>query len=157
MFPQNGVRMKTVISLFAMLSFLVGQAALVADKEDASLKVRVRIVDGSEPRKQKVADVEAWIFKAVARAGYALASPKTEWTTLSAELKRLETGNGHYIDGSVTQEKGEFKVEIEGCAGLRLHAAARMKMKAGERTVVGLEAGESKTVTFIALEVIEKK
>lgn len=117
---------------------------------DRRLRVRARVVRGSGPQKEKVAEVEPWINKAV-KADYALVVPKTDWITVSAEATRLDSGNGYFLDGTVTEEKGEFKVEIEGCAGLRLSASA--KMKPGERTVVKV----SDTDWFVALEVIEKK
>jgi hypothetical protein len=117
---------------------------------DRRLRVRARVVRGSGPQKEKVADVEPWINKVV-KADYALVVPKTDWITISAEATRLDSGNGYFLDGTVTEEKGEFKVEIEGCAGGRLSASA--KMKPGERTVVKV----THTDWFVALEVIEKK
>jgi hypothetical protein len=145
--------MKTVISLFAAIC--LASAAVAGDSEKAPLMVRVRVVDRSEPRKEKDAGIEPWIGEALVKAGHASVVPKSKWITLSAEEKKLESGNGHYIDGKVTQEKGEFKVEIEGCAGIRLHAAAKLKMQPGERTVLNLKASETKTGTFIAVEVIQ--
>jgi len=119
---------------------------------DRILKVRAKVVYGSGPQKEKVADVEPWINKVV-KADYALVVPKTDWITVAqtAGATRLDSGNGYLLDGTVTEEKGEFKVEIEGCAGVRLSASA--KMKPGERTVVKI----SNTDWFVALEVIEKK
>jgi hypothetical protein len=117
---------------------------------DRRLRVRARVVQGSGPKKEKVADVEPWINK-VLKADYALVVPKTDWITVSAERTRLDSGNGYFLDGKVTAEKGEFKVEIKGCAGCELSASA--KMKPGERTVVRV----SHTDWFVALEVIEKK
>ncbi len=59
------------------------------------------------------------------------------------------------LDGKVTEEKGEFKVEIIGCAGSPLIASAKMKPR--ERTVVNVkDGGKYKTDLFVALEVIEK-
>jgi hypothetical protein len=116
---------------------------------DRRLRVRARVVLGSGPRKEKVADIEPWISKA--GADYALVVPKTDWITISAEATRLDSGNGYFLDGTVTEEKGEFKVKIKGCVGYPISASA--KMKPGERTVVKV----SETDWFVALEVIEKK
>ena len=128
-----------------------------AEKEptrfDRRLRVRARAVLGG-PQEGKVADIEPWISKVV-KADHASAMPKSDWITLSAESRTLEQGNGHYIDGRVTEEKGEFKVEIEGCAGVRLEASA--KLKPGEKTVVHVMSGSHKIGLFVALEVIEKK
>jgi hypothetical protein len=117
---------------------------------DRRLRVRARLVLGSGPRKEKVADIEPWISKG--GADYALMVPKTDWITVSAERTRLDSGNGYFLDGKVTEEKGEFNVEIKGCAGCPLSASA--KMKPGERTVVKVSGTRS---WFVALEVIEKK
>jgi hypothetical protein len=78
--------------------------------------------------------------------------PKTNWITVSAERTRLDSGNGYFLDGTVTEEKGEFKVKIEGCNGCPLRASA--KMKPGERKAVKVSGTDS---WFVALEVIEKK
>jgi hypothetical protein len=117
---------------------------------DRRLRVRARVVRGSGPQKEKVADVEPWINKVV-KADYALVAPRTDWITVSAERTRLDYGNGYFLDGKVIEEKGEFKVKIEGCDGCPLIASA--KMKPGERTVVRVSNGS----LFVALEVIEKK
>ena len=117
---------------------------------DRRLRVRARVVRGSGPQKGKVADVEPWINKG--GADYAPMVPKTNWITVSAERTRLDSGNGYFLDGTVTEEKGEFKVEIKGCAGCPLSASA--KMKPGERTVVRVSGAKT---WFVALEVIEKK
>jgi hypothetical protein len=124
---------------------------------DRRLRVRARVVYGSEPRKEKVADIEPWISKVVVKADNALALAQSDWITLTAEAKRIYTSpqGGVIIDGKVTEEKDEFKVEIDGCGGVPLRASA--KMKRGERTVVNLKDGEFKTEMFVALEVIETK
>jgi hypothetical protein len=124
---------------------------------DRRLRVRARVVRGSGPQKEKVAEVEPWINKVV-KADYAVVAPKTDWITVAQTggATRLDSGNGYFLDGSVTEENGEFKVAIEGCAGFRLSASATMKP--GERTVVNVKhSNEFKTDMFIALEVVEKK
>jgi hypothetical protein len=118
---------------------------------DRRLRVRARVVRGVSDFVPLWSPVEPWISK-VLKADYDLVVPKTDWITISAERTRLDSGNGYFLDGTVTEEKGEFKVKIEGCAGCRLGASATMKP--GERTVVEVSGTEC---WFVALEVIEKK
>jgi hypothetical protein len=121
---------------------------------DRRLRVHARVVHGSGPQKEKGADLEPWIkpwINKVLKADYALVTPKTGWITVSAERTRLDSGNGYFLDGTATKVKGEFKVEIRGCAGEPLVASAKLKL--GERIAVQV----SHTDWFVALEVIEKK
>ncbi len=154
--------MNSKIVLLLVIMPYTSPETLASDKQataakltEARLNVRVKVVIGEEKSKKNADKIETWIRQGLTKSGHSFVRADSKWMMLNSDDTRLHTGPGLYIDGSVRKEHGSFLVEVNGCAGERLSAEAKLKMKAGDRTVVNVMGGKQGTGIFIAIEVIE--
>ena len=84
-----------------MTAALLLFAAMLA--ADNPAPVQAKVLYGSEPRNEQVADIELWISRALAKSGSPLALPHTGWIALTVERKGIDESSGFIIDGKVTE------------------------------------------------------
>ena len=119
---------------------------------DNSAEVQVKVLYGSGPRNEQVADIDLWISQSVVKSGSPLALPHTGWIKLNGDDIRLYTSEqgGFIIDGKASEQNGKYKVEINGCEGEPLKET--VTLKPGERRVIKLTDNPPPNNVFIALE-----
>lgn len=119
---------------------------------DNPAQVQVKVLYGSGPRNERIADIDLWISQSVVKSGSPLALPHTGWIKLTDDDHRLYTSEqgGFIIDGKASEQNGKYKVEINGCEGLPLKET--VTLRPGERRVVKLTDNPPPDNVFIALE-----
>ena len=119
---------------------------------DNPAQVQVKVLYGSGPRNEQVADIDLWISQSVVKSGSPLALPHTGWIKLTGDDIRLYTSEhgGFIIDGKASEQNGKYKVEINGCEGEPLKET--VTLKPGERRVIKLTDNPAPINVFIALE-----
>lgn len=124
--------------------------ALLAAENPA--QVRARVVFGSGPRNEQVADIEPWIRRAAANSGSPLATPATGWLGIHVDEQRIYTSpqGGVFLGGQASLRDGKYKVRLDGCAGFRLQQTATLRP--GERRLVKLIDDAEPDNFFVALE-----
>lgn len=139
-----------------MCSLLAVVLASVEFSSEPKFDVQARVVFGVEERELLATEVEPWITKAIREAGFAQASPGSNWVTLTPTSQRLfmtERG-GAVIDGKITIADGRVEVEIDGCEGTPL--AGRAMLESGQRRVIRLTDGEEPSDYFVALRTVAR-
>lgn len=119
---------------------------------DNPAQVQVKVLYGSGPRNEQVADIDRWISQSVVKGGSPLALPHTGWMKLTGDDIRLYTSDqgGFIIDGKSSEQNGKYKVEINGRDGLPLKET--VTLRPGERRVIKLTDNPAPNNVFIALE-----
>lgn len=119
---------------------------------DIPAQVQSKVLFGSGPRNERVADIDLWISQSVVKSGSPLALPSTDWIKLTGKDQRLYTSEqgGFIIDGKASERNGKYKVEINGCEGLPLKKT--VTLNPGERRVIKLTDNAAPNNVFIALE-----
>ena len=139
-----------------MCSLLAVVLVSVELSSEPKFDVQARVVFGVEERELLATEVEPWITKAIREAGFAQASPGSNWVTLTPTSQRLfmtERG-GAIIDGKITIADGGVEVEIDGCEGAPL--VGRTVLESGQRRVIRLTDGEEPRDYFVALRTVER-
>lgn len=139
------------------MSWLLAVVLLSAElSAEPTFDVQARVVFGAEERELPATEVEPWIAKAIREAGFAKASPGSNWVTLAPTWQRLfmtERG-GTIIDGKITLADGRVEVEIHGCEGTPL--VGRALLEAGQRRVIRLTDGDEPRDYFVALRAVAR-
>ena len=83
-------------------AFLLFAAMLATDNP---APVQAKVLYGSGPRNERVADIDLWISQSVAKNGSPLALPHTGWIKLTSDDQRLYTSKqgGFIIAGKASE------------------------------------------------------